>query len=259
MGEKKILIVEDNELVALETNERLKRLGYAVTGIATTGDDAVALARSTMPDLILMDINLKGEMDGITATEQIATFLDVPVIFLTAYSDDATLQRARKTKPVAYLIKPFKERELYSNIELAMHRAKSEKVMKRSSQMEELISTFSAMNEGIIVTDNQEQILYMNHSASLLTGFFADEILNNPVTSIFNIERGDPALETIFNNKPSGCPVLQEIRMNVNLLARSGKSIPITTETIAINNVNGIPEGYALVFWTLHQETQQKS
>ena len=87
MAEKKILIVEDNEIVALETSERLKRLGYIVTGIAATGADAVALARSTQPDLILMDINLKGPMDGITAAEQIGAFLDVPVIYLTAYSD----------------------------------------------------------------------------------------------------------------------------------------------------------------------------
>jgi len=259
MAEKKILIVEDNEIVALETNERLIRLGYIVTGIAATGNDAVALARSTLPDLILMDINLKGEMDGITATEQIAVFLDAPVIFLTAYSDDATLQRAKKTKPLAYLIKPFKERELYSNIELAMHRAKSEKAMKRSSQMEELIGTFSAMNESVIVTDKEEQIIYMNHPASALTGFSADECLNSPVTSVFTIQRGDPALETILNNKPSGCPVLQEIRMNVILLTRSEKGIPVITETIAINDANGTSGGYALIFWIPQKETQQKS
>jgi PAS domain S-box-containing protein len=256
MAEKKILIVEDNEIVALETNARLKRLGYTVTGVAVTGTDAVALARSTQPDLILMDINLKGPMDGITAAEQIAAFLDVPVIFLTAYSDDATLQRAMLTKPVAYLIKPFKERELYSNIELALHRAKSEKVMKRSIQMEELISTFSAMSEGVIVTDNKEQIVYLNHPASVLTGHSAEDCIKSPVASIFKIRRGDPALEKILNNKPSGCPVLQEIRMKLILLTRSGKSVPVIAETIQINDAKGTLEGYALIFWIQQPETQ---
>jgi PAS domain S-box-containing protein len=254
MTEKKILIVEDNEIVALETSERLKRLGYNVTGIAATGTDAVALARSTQPDLILMDINLKGPMDGIIAAEHIGAFLDVPVIYLTAYSDDATLQRAMKTKPVAYLIKPFKERELYSNIELALHRAKSEKVMKKSSQIEELIGTFSEMKEGVIVTDENEQILYLNRSASVLTGFSEDECVKSPITSVFKIQRGDPALEKLLNNKTSGCPVLQEVRMNVNLLTRSGTSLHVITETIAINDAQGTPEGYALLFWTPQKE-----
>ncbi|MEI7856567.1 MAG: response regulator [Methanomicrobiales archaeon] len=258
MAEKKILIVEDNEIVALETSERLKRLGYIVTGIAATGADAVALARSTQPDLILMDINLKGPMDGITAAEQIGAFLEVPVIYLTAYSDDATLQRAMKTKPVAHLIKPFKERELYSNIEMALYRSKSEKTMKISSQMEELISTFSAMNEGVIVTDKSEQILFMNRAASILTGFSADECVKNPVTSVFTIQRGDPALEKILAGKPSGFPVLQEVRLNLSLVTRSGTSIPVVAETIHINDVHGTPEGYALLFWTPPQDTERE-
>lgn len=250
MAEKKILIVEDNHIVALETNDRLIQLGYIVAGIAATGMDAIALARSEQPDLILMDINLKGEMDGISAAEQIETFLDVPVIYLTAYADEVTVKRAMKTKPIAYLTKPFKERELYSNIEMALHRAKSEKMMKPpSSHMEELISTFSAMNEGVILTDDQEKILYMNSSASVITGFSADECIQNPVSLIFRIKRGDPALEAILAGKPSGCPVLQEVRMDVVLLNRAMKSIPVSAETVIVNNSHGAKEGYALIFW----------
>ncbi len=249
MTEKKILIVEDNAIVARETSERLKHLGYTVTGIAARGTDAIENARTSRPDLILMDINLKGDMDGIETATKIAEFSDAPVIYLTAYSDDETLQRARKTKPLAYLVKPFKERELYSNIELAMHRAKSEKVMTRSRQMEDLISSFSTLKEGVIVTDNEEKILFMNRSASALTGFSPGEILDQSLDSVVKIQRGDPALESILAKKPSGCPVLQEIRMKVTLVARSGQGIPVVTETIAINPVNGIPEGYALLFW----------
>ena len=129
-----------------------------------------------------------------------------------------------------------------------------EKVMKKSSQIEELINTFSAMDEGVIMTDENEQILYLNRSALVMTGFSADECIKSPITSVFKIQRGDPALEKLLNNKPSGCPVLQEVRMNVNLVTRSGTKVPVITETIAINDAQGTPEGYALIFWTPEQE-----
>ena len=119
MTGKKILIVEDNAIVALELKERLSRIGYAIVGIAGTGHDAINLARKTEPDLILMDINLKGDMDGIMVAEQIGTFRKVPVIFITACSNEETKNRAMKIAPAAYLVKPFKEQELYSSIEKA--------------------------------------------------------------------------------------------------------------------------------------------
>ena len=120
MTGRKILIVEDNAIVALETKERLRRLGYVVAGVTGTGKDAISLACSINPDLILMDINLKGDMDGITAAEQIAAFCPAPVIYITAYSNETTKERALKTNPSAYLVKPFREQELYRSIELAL-------------------------------------------------------------------------------------------------------------------------------------------
>jgi two-component system, response regulator PdtaR len=120
MTGKKILIVEDNAIVALETKERLKRLGYTIAGVTGTGRDAINLARTAIPDLLLVDINLKGDIDGITVTEQIAAFMAVPVIYITAYSNEETKNRALKTRPVAYLVKPFREQDLYRSIEMAL-------------------------------------------------------------------------------------------------------------------------------------------
>lgn len=120
MTGKKILIVEDNAIVALETKERLKRLGYTIVGVTGTGRDAINLARTAIPDLLLVDINLKGDIDGITVTEQIAAFMAVPVIYITAYSNEETKNRALKTRPVAYLVKPFREQDLYRSIEMAL-------------------------------------------------------------------------------------------------------------------------------------------
>jgi two-component system, response regulator PdtaR len=119
MTGEKILIVEDNAIVALETKERLKKLGYTIAGVVGTGMDAIAKVRASCPDLILMDINLKGSMDGITIVEQVSGFCPAPVIYITAYSNEGIKERAMKTSPVAFLIKPFREQELYSSIEKA--------------------------------------------------------------------------------------------------------------------------------------------
>ena len=118
----RILVVEDEMVISLEITETLRRLGYEVVGQAITGLDAVRLADEKNPDLILMDIRLKGEMDGIEAASRIRGRYEQPVIFLTAHSDDVTLERAIAVSPSGYLIKPFKDRELYSSIELALHK-----------------------------------------------------------------------------------------------------------------------------------------
>jgi two-component system, response regulator PdtaR len=120
MTGEKILIVEDNAIVALETKERLKKLRYSIAGVVGTGQDAITMARTSCPDLILMDINLKGGMDGITVVEQVSSFCPAPVIYITAYSNEGIRERAMKTSPVAFLIKPFREQELYSSIEKAL-------------------------------------------------------------------------------------------------------------------------------------------
>ncbi|ACL15443.1 ATP-binding response regulator [Methanosphaerula palustris] len=249
MIEKKILIVEDNAIIARETSERLKRLGYTVTGIAARGIDAIENVRASLPDLILMDINLKGEMDGIEAAGKIGEFSDAPVIYLTAYSDDLTLQRAMQTKPVAYLIKPFKERELYSNIEMAIYKHKAEKKTGISDETDEIIRAFADLPECVIVTDNEDRILFMNRSASHLIGFSAEETLGSLISTVFTIRRGSPRLEETLKKKSTGFPLLQEERIRVDLITRGGSSVPVITEATAITDSLGIREGFALVFW----------
>jgi CheY-like chemotaxis protein len=126
------LLVEDENIVALDIQHRLKKLGYTVVGWATTGPDAIEQAAKMYPDLILMDIRLKGEMDGITASEQIRSCLDIPVVYLTAYSDEATLQRANRTEPYGYLLKPFADRDLDTTIAIALYRYQTEQELKES-------------------------------------------------------------------------------------------------------------------------------
>lgn len=122
MNEKKVLIVEDESVVALMLEESLSRIGYHVVGVTARGEDAVRIAGERKPDVVIMDINLKGTMDGISAADMILCKLDIPVIYLTAYTDDETVLRAAKTDSCSYLVKPINMRELFANIELAINR-----------------------------------------------------------------------------------------------------------------------------------------
>jgi two-component system, response regulator PdtaR len=127
MAAGRILIVEDEHIVAMGIKRMLKNLGYTVTGVASSGEDAINKTESTFPDVVLMDIMLKGDIDGVEAAKTIKTKFEVPVVYLTAYSDNNILDRVKRTEPFGYIIKPFDEMDLYSSIEVALHRYKKEK------------------------------------------------------------------------------------------------------------------------------------
>jgi CheY-like chemotaxis protein len=127
MKKAKILVVEDQNIVALNIRNKLKNLGYTVPGTASTGEEAIRKAELTNADLVLMDIMLKGDMDGIEAAREIKSRFKIPVLYLTAYTDDETLERAKMTEPAGYISKPFKEEDLHSNIEMALHKHRAEK------------------------------------------------------------------------------------------------------------------------------------
>jgi CheY-like chemotaxis protein len=118
----RVLIVEDEGIVALDLRQRLVRLGYDVPETAASGERAIQAASRHLPDVVLMDIHLQGRMDGIEAAQEIAEVLHLPVIYLTAYSEETTLARARATRPYGYLLKPFTERELHASIQVAIER-----------------------------------------------------------------------------------------------------------------------------------------
>ena len=134
MEKAKILIVEDERIIAQGVGETLKGLGYGISGIASSGAEAIQKAINLSPDLVLMDIVLKGEMDGIEAAEQIRTRLDIPSIFMTAYDDETVLKRAKVTEPYGYLLKPFEERGLHANIQMALYKHQMEKKLRQTEQ-----------------------------------------------------------------------------------------------------------------------------
>ncbi|HML25448.1 MAG TPA: response regulator [Methanomethylovorans sp.] len=127
MAEGRVLIVENEHIVAMGIKRMLKDLGYTVTGVAFSGEDAICKAESTFPDVVLMDIMLKGDTDGVKAAKEIKEKFNIQVIYLTAYSDDKILERVKTTEPLGYIVKPFDEKDLYSNIEVALHKCKNKK------------------------------------------------------------------------------------------------------------------------------------
>lgn len=149
MAAEKILVVEDERVVARDIEKRLKKLGYVVSASVASGEAALEKVAECRPDLVLMDIRLKGQLDGIEAAEQIRADFGTPVIYLTAYADEATLQRAKVTEPFGYIVKPFDERDLQVAIEIALRRRLSEMAIRvaleKEKELSELKSRFWSM------------------------------------------------------------------------------------------------------------------
>jgi PAS domain S-box-containing protein len=168
MAEIRVMIVEDESIVAEDIRRTLIKLGYTVPAVVSSGATAIKKAQEHVPDLILMDIMLKGEMDGIEAAKLIRTRFNIPVVYLTAFSDEKILERAKLTEPFGYIIKPFKERELKMNIEIALYKHKMEMQVKESKEFYE--SVLEGIVNGVWVTDKNDMIRYANKGAMAFIG-----------------------------------------------------------------------------------------
>lgn len=182
----KILVVEDELIVAMELKSRLGDLGYSVCGIVSSGEEVIKLADEQKPDLILMDINIKGSYDGIQASEIIKTDHDIPIIFLTAFADPQTLQRAKITEPYGYIIKPFEEKELHTSIEIALYKHNMEKKLKNSER--KLAITLRSIGDAVIATDKNGIVNYLNPAAEKLTCHSFNEAIGRNIFEILNIK-----------------------------------------------------------------------
>ncbi|MBI9100266.1 MAG: response regulator [Spirochaetaceae bacterium] len=164
----RILIVEDESIVALDLQNRLESNGFDVIDIVSNGSRAVEKAITEIPDLILMDINLKGSIDGIEAASLIKRQIDCAIVFLTAFADEKTLKKARVSDASGYILKPFRENELLITIELAIKRASVKKKIEENSNW--LYSTLNNIQDAVITVSNENQIIFLNESARTLIG-----------------------------------------------------------------------------------------
>jgi PAS domain S-box-containing protein len=243
----RVLIVEDEIIVARDLQIQLTRLGYQVLGVASQADASIQLARRHKPDLVLMDIRLQGEVDGIEAADVIQRDLLIPVIFLTAHADEQTIQRAQRTSPFGYVLKPFEERELRTAIEMALYKHASETRLRQDERR--YATTLNSIGDAVIATNDQGRITFINPVAEACTGWKADEARGRLLDEVFRIvEEG--------NRRSLATPVARVLRDKtpvelVNstvLLARDGREVLIEDSAAPIIDDQGQCTGVVLVF-----------
>ena len=184
-----IFIVEDERLVAEDIRVSLESNGYTVAGIAASRDQAIEAIRRTSPSLVLMDIVLKGAGDGIETARTVRTLFDIPVLYLTAHADQATLRRAKLSEPFGYVVKPFEERELFSGIEMALYRYQVEKRLEENERW--LATILGSIREGVIAADAVGTVKLVNLAAERIGGWQQGELTGRDLSEVYRIQ--DPA------------------------------------------------------------------
>ena len=221
-----LLVVEDEVIVARDLQATLEDLGYSVPEIADSGEMAIQLAVEIRPNLVLMDIRLKGEIDGITAASIISQELEIPVVYMTAHTDENTLARAKLTGPFGYIIKPYEERELRTTIEIALHKYEMDKQVR--SEAKWLSTVLRSIGDAIIVTDTTGTITFMNSVAEELTAWSIEDAIGKEITEVFQIIEEttrkavpNPLIEALETGKICHLPD------ETLLLKKNGAEVPI--------------------------------
>ncbi len=241
-----ILIVEDEPVVAKDIQLSLQRLGYRVPATATSGEEAIRKAVDMHPDLILMDIVLKGKMDGVETALQIQRKQDVPVIYLTAYADTHTLERAKVTSPAGYMLKPYQANELRTTIELALHRAQHDRHMR--AQLRWITTTVRCIGDGIVTTDCGGRVTYMNPAAEEFTGWSQEEAAGMSVTTLLGFQEAGPAQQLEHPAQQAMTQVGMVTISEATLIARQGGRRTIRGSVAPVVDDGGTVLGAVLVF-----------
>ncbi len=185
MTPARILVVEDEQITAADIEDMLTRQGHEVVGVVVSGEAAVESARIKHPDLVLMDIRIKGKFDGCDAAAKIRERFGTPAVFLTAHSDDATLERAKRSNPLGYIVKPFHASELQAVIEVALHQKRREE--NREERADDLAATLDALGEGVLRTDERGAVRFLNPAAAHWTGWNAVDAVGAQLSDVFRL------------------------------------------------------------------------
>jgi len=234
MENKKIMIVEDERIVARDIQQGLENQGFSISAIVSSGEEAVNRAEEDNPDLILMDIRLKGSMDGIEAANQIRQRHDIPVIYLTAFANDETLARAKITEPFGYILKPFSEKELLTTVAMALYKHKMEKKLKEREKW--FRTTLRSIGDAVICTDKEGRITFMNPMAESLTGWRMQEAVGKDIREVVKIisqDMGSP-LENLLEEV-----VEKGAKLNIKdhyIVTKHGKEVPIDDSVAPIRD-----------------------
>jgi PAS domain S-box-containing protein len=246
----KILIVEDERITAEDLRDILTDLGYTVAASVSSGADAIAKAEQTSPDLALMDIRIKGEMDGTETARVLRERFNIPVIYLTAHADTATVSRAKSAEPLGYITKPFQEAELHASIEIALHKHREDLKFREKEQL--LASTLRAVSEGVISLDQNQVVTLFNPAAEAWTGWKAREALGKSIDEVFPLvdsATGEPVSTPLWRVLAEGS--LAELPAGALLAAQNDEKRAVTGSISPIRDHQGEIAGAVIVFGRL--------
>jgi hypothetical protein len=249
----RVLIVEDERVVARDIKDCLEALGYEVLAMVASGEAAIVKARQLRPDVVLMDIRLEGEMDGTEAGQIIWHELQIPIIYATGYSDQATVDRATETEPFGYILKPIRERDLYIAIRTALQRHRQEVHLRQ--EYEYIATILTAIGDGVIVTDAQSRVRFLNLVAELLTGWQLQEAINRPLLDIFLLLHEQ-------TQQPIDNPVAKVLQTGKTiylvdpalLVTKDGRHIPIADSAAPLKDEAGNMTGVVVVFRDIREQ-----
>lgn len=224
----RILVVEDDEIIANLITLILEKKGFHIAGKIGSGEEAVIRSAELQPDLVLMDINLNGLMDGIMAGRYIFSLFHFPIIFLTGYSDEQLLERAKSAQPYGYILKPFTEKELISNVTIALHNHEIRKQYFDKFVVGDTKKILTAL-ESMIVTDLKGRIVFFNPYTTRLLGCSENDLMMKPVHSVLSLVNDQ-------TNEPLPDPVPEVVRQmlvvnyefNTSVLTKDQKPKPVS-------------------------------
>lgn len=273
MAKTRILIVEDDEFTAEALTNQLEYLEYSIAAVVTHGEEAIEKAVELQPDLVLMDIKLKGQMDGIEAAKQIRSHLEIPLIFLTGYADDELLQRAKLAEPAGYIVKPVQGSELHASIQIALYRGQVDRRLRQTERR--LAATLKSIGDAVIATGPRGCVTFMNPVAEALTGWSQSDALGRDVTQVFRTLREGTLTEGTLPEGPLAERTGEETedivarslldRTTIELPAmtilrsRDGRSIAIGASASPIQDGGGGVTGAVLVFRDITEHRQAEA
>ncbi len=244
MGKTSILVVEDERIIAKDIEASLLSFGYNVIATAATGKDAIKIAKTTPPDLIMMDIILQDNMSGIETARKILSHHNIPIIYLTAHTDNKVLKKAKKSGAYGYLVKPFKDREMHATIEMALYKHKMEDKLKQSETR--LYTTLRSINDAVISTDNNGTVTFMNPIAEALTGVSIKKAQGKHVSTISHDDKMENSLSSMLDNIIREGIVTEHSRYE--LLIKGKSPISVELSSAPIKDVVGNRTGFVIVF-----------
>ncbi len=241
MPAEKILIVEDERAFAQVVESYLKRLGYRVTGVVDSGEEALREVARSRPDLALMDIEIHGAMDGFDVAERFREEHDIPIIFLTGRADDQTLDRVRRSASFGYLLKPFRPEELKAGIELALIRHEQEAQLKQTELS--LSAAVRSTGDAVLMADKAWAISYLNPAAERLTGWVSRKAVGRKLNEVFRLKGEANLMERLLRSANKGAFVHETI-----MLTAAGRELPVEINVSAVRDEVHGSLGTVLVF-----------